>query len=263
MWRFLISTFTVLALFVAEPAYSQSGNLDSDAARASADLAYRAGIQQYRQRQYDAALRQFERAVTLAPDVESYRRSLLLTRQRIAINKANNNALRENAERTRKALSLQQEESDADLSAARNPVGRPSGGAPNARGSSLDGAIPMEPVYDSLNHDAQMNDVLRPDDIVRDPVRDLNLGGTTNTPLDLPIAGSGFDLPIGRMPPELRQTQAPTVLPNYDTTPEGAPKDDGTTSILHDIDVMQGTIKPDKPPQGPDSPRLDRSDPLP
>ena len=265
MWRFVISTFTVLSLFVAEPAYPQSGNLDSDAARASADLAYRAGIQQYRQRQYDAALRQFERAVTLAPDVESYRRSLLLTRQRIAINKTNNNALRENAERTRKALSQPEVGSDSDPFAADNPAGRGlSGGIPNAPGSSPRGTRPMEPAFDLQSHESQMNDILRPDDIVRDPIRDLNLGGLTTPPSDLPIAGPGFDLPIGQLPPE---TRLPGTSPPFGRGPEGtsigAPEDEATPSILQGIDAMQGAAPTRSPEEIREAPRLDTPNPLP
>jgi hypothetical protein len=274
MLRLLAPALAAVALLTAAPAYAQSAGPDPQAGRMSAELAHRVGVAQYRQGQYDAALRQFEKAVTLAPDVENYRRSLLLTRQRIAINKANDNAMRDSAERTRKAFALPQAgdddaQQDSDLPLGRTPSGATSSstrpGAPARRASGPLGGSPL--ADDPQGMDAELREILNPRDMVRDPVRDLNLGGGIDLPSDLPIAGSGMDLPIGQVPPDRSRT--PAVLPDTsETAPttESAPKDkdDGSLSILHDIDVMQGRIKPDGTPvTAPQGPRLDTSDPLP
>jgi hypothetical protein len=261
MLRALTLAFAALAILAAVPARAQDrpSGAEQEYSRLNADRAHRLGVQQYRLQHYDAALRQFEKAVALAPDVDTYRRSLLLTRQRIALNKANEDAVKGSVDRARDAFTLQQQEEDAarpdqddELPGAKKPGA--AGGDPLRPRASSDPARPRLGEEDGpLGSDAKDREILAPDDMVRDPMRDLNLGGFGTMPNDLPVAGSNFDLPIGRMPRE-PVTPRPLTI----TTPGDAAD---TPSILQGIDTLQSTPKP--PESSPDGPRLDTPQGLP
>jgi hypothetical protein len=201
MFRRLALATACLALLGAAPASAQSGGTEREFSRLNADRAHHLGVQQYRANNLDQALRQFEKAVALAPDVENYRRSLALTKQRIAAEQAAQRILRENAERSRRFLGTDTAPADNQVEGA---MSLPAAPAPrdatdplgtDASGRPATARVPREP--DS------------PEAAVRSP----DLGGDSmqreNTrrgglPSDLPFAGF-FDssLPIGRMPDEL------------------------------------------------------------
>ena len=204
--RFLpLLVAAVLAVPATAPTPSLAQSAEQEFSRLGADRAHRLGVQQYRMHNYDLALRHFEKAVALAPDVEAYRHSLALTKQRIAIVKANQRRVQENVDRARKSMSGDdaspdasqiQEEISREMSAPADAAGISSRGRDASR-SNWRGSSPFE---DGPN---------LPGVQIRDANRDLGLGGSSERlgqPVDLPIAGSGgFDLPIGRLPSDLNR----------------------------------------------------------
>jgi hypothetical protein len=207
--RFLPLLAVALALIAAAPPSSLAQTAEQEFSRMNADRAHRLGVQQYRLKNYELALRHFEKAVALAPDIQAYRQSLALTKQRIAVVKANQRAVQESINRSRMGLIgeevLSNPFGDDDSNAGASTLTDPSGAATDAFGRPNRGGTASRAKSPG---DAPIDDgTLPPSFGMRDPVRDLGLGGRGQgliAPTDLPIAGSGaFDLPIGRLPPEL------------------------------------------------------------
>jgi hypothetical protein len=226
MFRRLALAAACLALLGAGPAFAQQGGADREFSRLNADQAHRLGLQHYRTNNFDQALRQFERAVALAPDVDNYRRSLALTKQRISIEQAKQRTLRDNAERSRRAL-----------------------GSGNADEGQFEGAgqapLPTAPaprdISDPLGSDAARRQPVTTRGAPREPdnaetaVRPPDLGGdamqresplTGGLPSDLPVAGSfESSLPIGRLPDELfraPERRRAADAPATETTEDGS-----------------------------------------
>jgi hypothetical protein len=219
-FRALVPALAALALYVAVPPPAQAQTVEQEFSRLNADRAHRLGVQQYRVQNYDLALRHFERAVALAPDVEAYRHSLALTKQRIAIVRAKRRALQENLDRARKSLV------ESEASPSESPLeddGSDAAGTPE----SVTRALNNDPFLSRPNLPIGTNpfndEPILPGIEVRDANRDLGLGGGRahlGEPSDLPVSGSdSFDLPIGRLPPELR----PQLRPGVGTQQSEAP----------------------------------------
>jgi hypothetical protein len=142
MRRLLAPTLAALALLAVAPAPGRAQNsAEIEYGRLNADRAYRLGVQQYQMRNYAAAQRQFERATALAPDVPTYRRSLLLTKQRLSIQKANQKALQDSVNRARKGFAADAASEDArDNDPDAPPGGVDAAGRAAAPGATVPGA---------------------------------------------------------------------------------------------------------------------------
>jgi hypothetical protein len=257
MIRRLALIAAALALFSAAPAFAQSGGADREFSRLNADRAHRLGVQQYRTNNFDQALRQFEKAVALAPDVDNYRRSLNLTKQRIALEQARQRDLRDNAERTRRFLGGEgalpediESASPTRPSAPRSAVD-PFGADPERRPAAARG--PSEPTTPEA--------AVRAPDLGGDAMQRENpiRGGL---PADLPVAGSlGGSLPIGRLPDELFQSPQKSTAREGDT--EGT--DDGTppSDAILQPHLFPSLYPNQAPAPGGQPPRLDRPGTLP
>jgi len=207
--RFLaLLVAALLAVLATAPVPSQAQTAEQEFSRMNADRAHRLGVQQYRMQNYDLALRHFEKAVALAPDVEVYRHSLALTKQRIAVVKATQRKMQDNLDRARKGLSGDDPTSEASRieEEIEREMAAPAAAAAKStleRDASRPDAIGSSPRDDGPN---------LPGVEIRDANRDLGLGGSRERlgqPLDLPIAGSGaVDLPVGRLPTDLNRPWA-------------------------------------------------------
>jgi hypothetical protein len=250
MFRRLALAALALAFFSAAPALAQSGGADREFSRLNADRAHRLGVQQYRSQNYDQALRQFEKAVALAPDVDNYRRSLAITRQRIAIEQANRQTQRENVERRRRLSGddpASAPEPDRAVPGATERVGTDNPDMQRAP------RMPSEPDGPEA--------AVRPPDLGGDAMQRENpmRGGL---PADLPIAGTiEGTLPIGRLPDELFRAPARRPLPAQDTTEASEDGTPAADAILQPH--LFPSLYPAPPPQPGQPPRLDSPDTLP
>jgi hypothetical protein len=275
MFRLLAPALAALALLAAGPALAQGrpSTAEQEFGRLNADRAHLMGLQQYRLHRYDAALRHFEKAVALAPEVDAYRHSLALTKQRIAINKTNQKRVQDNLNRARKGLAAEQSLDDArefeddedpyGLDAAGSRVGGTGVGRDTARGRSVDVQGRRVGNDDpAVTSDGGVGDATRQlhlgGDGVGDAARELHLGGDgdrSGLPRDLPVAGSGtYDLPVGRLPKE-PMLALPTPGRGAGVLPLS-----GGTSMFPFLDPASETPSTDRVPA---SPRLDRPESLP
>lgn len=239
--------FTLLATI---PGFAQErGGAAQEYSLLSADRAHKLGLQYYRQQNYEAALRQFEKAVSLAPGVDTYRASMNYTRLRVAQQQANQKAAKQNMDRLREVFGNDDAEAAEQNDAERPQSDRPGtraasrrpadgSGTQSPRASGPLGADLTEPrrASDPLNSDGALpgrstgsrgpdQDVRRfleplsAEDMLNEENRKMRLGGgnltSSRLPPDLPIAGSGnFDLPLFAMPREMLETPVTRALPD-------------------------------------------------
>jgi len=239
IWRLACTTATALALIAAAPSFAQErGGAVQEYSLLNADRAHKLGLQLYRQQNYEAALRQFEKAVSLAPGVDTYRASLHATRLRVVQQQANQKAAKQNADRLRhvfdadEAEAAEQNEADrprSDRAGAKAAPRRPADGSETQplRSTAPFGADQTQPRSAANPFDVDEPQPRRADqkstrrsaeplsteDMLNEENRKLRLGGgnlsPSRVPPDLPIAGMGFDLPLFTMPREL--LDAPVV----------------------------------------------------
>jgi hypothetical protein len=157
-----------------------SSSVEQEFSLLNADRAYRLGRFQFETRQYEAAVSQLEQAVSLAPWVDVYRRSLAVARQRLAEEQAQQRTIQESLTRARRSLGK-----DTPALAIPNTMGpRGLSGDPTRQGV---GANPMS--------EGDVDMVLRPYE-VRELARRTT--GASGLPNDLPIAGPDGDVPMLR-----------------------------------------------------------------
>src|SRR5262245_6778310 len=104
MIRRLLLAAAALALLSGAPVLAQDRGATQEYSLLNADRSYRLGLQQYRLQRYDEAVRHFEKAVSLAPSVDTYRNALQASRLRQAQQQATQRTNKESADRLRQVF---------------------------------------------------------------------------------------------------------------------------------------------------------------
>jgi len=230
----LLATAPALAQGLDNPRRPPVSDSEREYSAINADRAYRIGASLFRAGRHDEAVRQFERAVSLAPQVEAYRKTLTAARQELARDQARNRAAKLQSDRMRKLLNDENEPDQATL---------PSDFSPKPDQRTLNKPLPptglSEPskpgTDDELSSDRPAPSARlsrpeidapfeRPALGARLTLQEINAQFGTNSPVegptDLPTAGAmDYDLPMMQLPRSLSQPLA-IQKPSMVATPE-------------------------------------------